>query len=122
MPRAWTAQGRFASAAAATVVGSARMSIGWLVPSSSIVGHAARRSDHARNGLAVFAEHDEGVGLRSRALRIARRRGATPDERRQQHHDARPRHRQSPHVACTTAIPAAAAVSARSTRGPSRSA
>ena len=118
------------------VVGRARMSIGSLLPSSSIAGHVDGRRDHARDRLALLAQHDERIGLRRAALGVARWRRATREQHRAEHgtqrrivsrpncrpHCRPPDHRQSPHAACTTAIAAAAAVSARSTRGPSRTA
>ena len=41
-------------------------------------GHSRRRRDHARDRLALLAQHDERVGLRSGALGIARRRARNP--------------------------------------------
>ena len=93
-------------------------------PSRSIAGHAASVVIARAIGAALLAQHDERVAASARPRSAVARRSARnpPTQRSRAASEIAARHRQSPHKSCSAASAAIAAVSVRSTRGPSRSA
>ncbi len=78
--------------------------------------------DHARDRAPFFAQQHVRVARRLGAIGVAHRPAQPVSTAASAKRDVDPPHRKSPRSACTSASPAAVAVSVRSTRGPSASA